>query len=685
MSWVNDEPVENQRSRATDFIGMAKNIVDSYPRGLAHGTQKDAIQNGWDAVSNRSYTRNYISQNWSFKFILSKDANGDDILQMIDEGTVGLTGDLTSDQITPNEELPEEERWARWESLAFKKSTRTDMLGARGQGKMIFMYASSDHAIMYDSLREDGTYRFGFTKLTTSDSPVWSFNEDEGREMIKAKSGLEPLNIQGSRVIIYKPKEEIIRSLRDGTFMEAIEETWWPNILKYGARISVIIDGNVNVALVPDVYKELAGKPEDSEGRHYWFDENIEIKFKGEIYRIKKVYFGHNPRITLPEHLMGASYFRSGMQIGKIDFNPTRLRVNTFGFIEFDEKLDEKLHEIEESHHYGFKSYGEDSVLWNKIKAEIESQIEQFGYKKLGAGIDPRQKESRKRNEAEREALNFLNDFTKGWNLLGTTNKPGGTRPPGPGPGTSPLKLIGVALHDFIFPDTSIPRLDFGDVIKDFYISIFNKTKGSFEVGYKIIILQGDTVIKTIDEAVVKLSPNSDVSTHKKVLEITESAFEPGKYKLKVLLYDNTSDKKERLDEISRTFWVEEEPSFRSPFDVQGLDFSEAFSGHPDKDIYVDREWYLQPKGSEVYVLYYNIDHPSYKRSLKDKNGTTRFISEISTMAAIELLLKKAENSNEDEAEYGPFDKDAFVTGSNTQRFVELSRVISKMHKALDG
>ena len=48
-----------KRSRATNYINLAKNIVDTYPNGLAHGLQKDAIQNGWDALPSNSHKRSY--------------------------------------------------------------------------------------------------------------------------------------------------------------------------------------------------------------------------------------------------------------------------------------------------------------------------------------------------------------------------------------------------------------------------------------------------------------------------------------------------------------------------------------------------------------------------------------------------------------------------------------------------
>lgn len=38
------------RQRPADYINICRNIADSYPAGIVHGIQKDAIQSGLDAV-----------------------------------------------------------------------------------------------------------------------------------------------------------------------------------------------------------------------------------------------------------------------------------------------------------------------------------------------------------------------------------------------------------------------------------------------------------------------------------------------------------------------------------------------------------------------------------------------------------------------------------------------------------
>ena len=49
---------ERKRQRAVNFVQLTDNIVESYPNGITHGIQKDALQNGWDAAL--KYSKSFI-------------------------------------------------------------------------------------------------------------------------------------------------------------------------------------------------------------------------------------------------------------------------------------------------------------------------------------------------------------------------------------------------------------------------------------------------------------------------------------------------------------------------------------------------------------------------------------------------------------------------------------------------
>jgi hypothetical protein len=145
-----------------------KAVVDGYRAYtyIAHAVQKDAIQNGWSARTNKK------GLNWTFTFEL-KETPDPKYLLMTDTGTTGLTGRV----LKPEEyelDLPAEEKWGRFEGVAFTQPRSDRTLGSRGRGKFIFVGASKQNTILYDTLRNDGTYRFGFRSVTKTESPVFA-------------------------------------------------------------------------------------------------------------------------------------------------------------------------------------------------------------------------------------------------------------------------------------------------------------------------------------------------------------------------------------------------------------------------------------------------------------------------------------------------------------------------------
>jgi hypothetical protein len=145
------------RPTIVNWENILNRIVDDYEGfvTIPHGVQKDATQNGWDARVKKKK-----GKHWGMRFSLQDNGLGTNIVVFTDWGTTGLTGRvLSGDDL--NKDLPIEERWGRFENLAFTKDPTEEALGARGQGKFIFLAASKTKRIVYDTLREDGIYRFG--------------------------------------------------------------------------------------------------------------------------------------------------------------------------------------------------------------------------------------------------------------------------------------------------------------------------------------------------------------------------------------------------------------------------------------------------------------------------------------------------------------------------------------------
>ncbi|GAI57700.1 unnamed protein product, partial [marine sediment metagenome] len=163
-----------------------------------------------------------------FTFELMKNKKGS-FFTMTDSNTRGLIGEVLK---TENyDKLRESDHWARFEGFGFT-TPNPDAIGARGQGKFIFLAASKDYSMYYDSLRKDGTYRLGATQATEVDCPMLHWDGEEGRSKLKELTDLEPLSKTGTRIIIVNPIKELTDEIKNGDFIHAIEETWFRAIGK---------------------------------------------------------------------------------------------------------------------------------------------------------------------------------------------------------------------------------------------------------------------------------------------------------------------------------------------------------------------------------------------------------------------------------------------------------------------
>jgi hypothetical protein len=654
------------RERTVGYIQMVKNTLESYPLSLEHGVQKDAIQNGWDACINKN--PNYVGNNWKFEFELIEKPDGSSILLMSDFGTYGLTGQMLSGDITEDEVPPEEERWARWESLALAKG-QEDSLGARGQGKMILIGASCDYAIVYDSLREDGSYRMGGTQATNKSCPVFHSDGEKGKREIKKRLDLEPIDHVGTRIIIINPVEDLISSIKSGEFLSFIEETWWPIIQKLGAKITIKHNGNILQAKTPSLFPITEDTKEDKNFKT-WIRENIKIKFDKKQYNIKRLCFACDLEKDMPDIHRGVAVFRAGMKINYVKFPDKIFRDKVCGYVELDEKVEKLLRKIETPNHYEFRNIG----IWRKLKDEIESELQAFGNKKLGLGIDTRELEKAKRNAAENKAMNVLRTVTKDW-PFGKNNK--GTGGGDDEPSVSEIKLIGIKISNLEFPNSAnAPRLNYDESLDGFHATIFNKTEENIKFIFKANVLSGDRTVLELDNKEIELKPNSEtLAADSYSFKVTETSFPTaGEYRLRLTL--TNANTKKREDEITRRFWVEVDPELRGPFDIKRLNFSEI----PKPEIQ-KLEWILNSEGDNRQTLLYNLDHPDYQNNDSTENRLAEYLSETFCLAALQLLVRQAENDEieEEKLKKLPFDINKLISKDPKIIYLELMKTISSI------
>lgn len=638
---------KNGRQRAADYRTICNNIADTYPDGIPHGVQKDAIQNSIDAVRGKGPLL--------IEFRLVENHRGC-FLTITDSNTVGLSGPVL-DIDDYERDLPVDYHWARFESFAFTKKD-PDAIGARGQGKFIFLRASKAYTMYYDTLCQDGVYRVGGTQASRTGCPILpaageeAWEGERGARRIGANCGLEPLNTVGTRVIIVDPIEELVAAVTSGDFVRAIEETWFRPIAKKRAMITVC-DGGVHRQVgLPFPYPL---PREDSPKHKVWIlGKDFDLKevrlATGERYKIKRFHAVYLNSGTVPEAMQGIALIHNGMKITSLPMTsaPPHVRERVTGYVEFDRDLNRELRKGENQHpnHYDLKWKRR---LPHAIKAYVNGQLEAFGKEKLGLGKDPRAIRKRRRVNAEEWAMRQLMKHAKDLDLFGAKGKP-----PPPPPPPPPPKPIGVSINNFVFPDTVIsPRVNWGHTFKDLNFTAYNRTGAARHVFLLAEVFQGDSVVlEVVRDRQFLLKPRKPVSYGPFEILIAKETFqEPDVYRLRAALFDVASG--DRIDQVARRFWVEKDPKFRNPFDV----FPVREFAAPDRH----RQWRITGSINNSPVLWYNMAHPAYR--IAEDAGEEElgdYLFQIVLEGAVQFVLDRPDDKD-GRADYHPLEVDSIL------------------------
>jgi len=589
-----------ERQTPINWQNLVVQIVDGYRtqgRGITHGVQKDAVQNSWDARVDPK------GRGWKMRFELL--SNSEKILfAFADEGTCGLTGRVL--RLEEMEEyLPEEERWGRFESLAFAKSTQGDIvpLGSRGRGKFIFVGASKDHSIFYDTLRPDGSYRLGTRTVRKTSSPIRAWNNSQGKEELHRLSAgmLNPLTKTGTRIVIENPIRELVDSVRSGAFARFIGETWWEIITKFGAKIVISADGNDTEVKVP---QEFVLPEEDSDHFKVWIQENVKITSGNADYLVKRLHIV-SKKNGVPDDLKGVAIQRGGMKVCTIEprYMPQELTDSIYGYVTVGREAELQLLKDESPDHYGFDfRFG----LPKSIRHYVEDEIEKFARAKLGWRTDTRAIRREQQRKAERTALLEINRIAK---ALGFGH--------GPGPGKQrrkgvkrPWKKIRIQLSDIQFPREDDLRVNYGESVKDISLRVVNDTRQDVAVRLKLFIRQGDRPVETFVDEDLRIPIRESSKRHGPF----EAKMERKKYPAigKVTLVARIislllPNKGETLDEEKRSFYLEEDPPPRGIF--EDCIAAEWDTNDPDIGRLMGDD---EPGERNGVIVHYNTQHPAY-------------------------------------------------------------------------
>jgi hypothetical protein len=662
------------RDRPANYISICDNLADSYPMGVPHGVQKDAVQNAVDAVTGKGPVH--------LEFALVENAKGR-FFTMTDSGTTGLTGPVLEPK-DYERDLPPDHHWARFESFAFTKND-PDAIGARGQGKFIFLRASKCYTMYYDTLRRDGVYRVGGTQAKKTGCPILppagqKWEGSRGAKELKDRCGLTPLSAIGSRVIIVDPQDDLVESLENGTFHGAIQETWFRAMEK--KRLVVGIRRGRRPAEEVGLPQPYPLPRTDTREHKIWLLERDtaakEVALTdGRLFGVKHFHAVCYATTDVPEEMRGIAVMQNGMKITSLqmEFAPPSLRDRLTGYIEFDRDLEQELRKRENQNPNHYDLWWRRSVP-RAIKAYVQRQLDAFGKAKLGLGVDPREESNQRRSRAEEWAMRQLMKYAADLDLFGAKGK----TPPGGG-GDPPIpKLLGISINGFVFPDPEImPRVNYGHQFDGFRVTAYNNTESAVKVTTSCKVMLGDTQVLDVvprHEAVLDARQNSSVGPFS--ITVAEKVFaEPGEYRIVATLFNSATGN--RIDRVSRRFWVEKDPDLRQPFDLKPADGLPPPNEHS--------QWFATGAINSSPTVYYNTKHPAYR--IAEDNGDepiADYMLNLTLEAAVDFILRRPDSAA-GKTDFHPLDAESILgaQGSVTREdipgrtYAEVVRMVSEV------
>lgn len=611
----------DSRQTTINWDNLLKQINDGYENaeGLVHGVQKDAIQNGWDARKNRK------GKGWKFTFELIETPSVT-FFTMTDEATTGLTGRILKIEEL-EEHLPEEEKWGRFENMAFQKdpSNQLGTLGARGRGKFIFVGASNEKAILYDTLRDDGIYRFGARYLRTTKTPVTSTDGEPGKKIIKelTKNLIEPLSVVGTRIIIVNPKKDLIDDVINGNFLKYINETWWEIILKYDAKICLKYRGNEFYAKIPD---EFALLEHDDDEHIILIKEKYPIDKRTYKIKIKKLYIASAKNIEIPNHLQGIAIQRGGMKICSIisRYLPPKMAHSLYGYITLEEESEKELKEYESPEHY---SFSKNKAYPTTLRNHIESEIADFARQKLGYGTDERARKRELARNAEKKAVTAINEIasTLGFQGVGFGRKKNTTSHE-----SGSIKPLRIQMFELVYPRENDLRVNYEETVKNIGCIIINDAAIDMKVNLKIFLRDSENEKKCYFDENILISANSKTENFGPFEQLMDRSFLPGEYVITcrlVSLMEN--DIGERIDIKKRKFYFEVEPPKFGLFEqCIPMEFPAEIQNNMADIV-------LGAQGG--YILQYNTVHPEYESIQESEDDLTFYLYRLLTLALCKI------------------------------------------------
>lgn len=449
----------------TEWSSHIRQVAQAYrsgkAKGLAHGLQKDAIQNAWGACKDK--------KEWGCIFNVGQDSKGIVYLTITDKGTCGLTGKIYDNPDNIPDDLPPDERLARFENMNFSGGNYGP--GLYGRGKLIFQAISKQGSIIYDSLIEGGEYRLGRRfqegRHLRQFRKVLIGKDAEKMLGILTNNAVQPLTEIGTRITIIDPRDEVIDSIKSGEFLDYINETWWEILHHPKVKISVSCDGKTTIASCSSFIEKLI--EENFPEKKIYCKEADVISIKGTPYRIKRICMvkADSP---VPEPLRGLYVQRKGMKVGLTDLRdfPPDLEEFFLGFIQLDKDYEQFIEEAEDLEHYSFSA---NFASYRELKKYAQSQFDEFK-KKLGYDVATDKSADERAQDTLEVAEEKLTQVMKDLGLSGL------------GKGKK-KKEVTITVESISFPHES-NSVEIGDEIKNIVFIVRNKSNRGREL--KVVV-----------------------------------------------------------------------------------------------------------------------------------------------------------------------------------------------------
>ena len=557
----------------TNMVAQVASIIEGYGMGALRALAQEPVQNSKDEKSKRQ-----VRVEYRLHHRRSGDGGEYHLMTVTDSGTGGLKGAvLTQEELEARgHQLKDGENWAAFEGQGFTEKTGGEG-GSRGQGKSALLYHSDPEALLgdgrerclmlYDTLLENGEYRFGVRYANPSDRiqspPLYN---DEAKAAVQREYpvgddlivslGLEPLDKPGTRVIVPFLKQSAIDAIKGGELQRWLQRCWWRAIQVGDLDITLVDeDSTTKKVQIPSWWE---GNLWTQSDLRYALADDIPV---GEGLKIKRIVLFHNPELAKDEidgygaQYQGVQLLRNQQWIETLDIRdhvPPEHRAGFRGFAEFDRKLELELKKSERPQHESFDGR---YFPVSQVRQAIQNAVEEFS---LNRGW----KKAARTHEATGADQQHAEDFLTTFATTGSQKTKANNR--GPMATTNPVTDWKCQLA-ITFPDPKTARVNWGDTLGNVSVTVDARPlPDSRWVRVELeLTREGDRTpvrVHTLDTEMINLSEVATFGDYKIIRGRANAGQlycpEPDAYQLRAVLVHNGR----RVASSTRRFYLGVEP-----------------------------------------------------------------------------------------------------------------------------